>query len=266
MPKVTVVGRDLWHMRDAPVARDTACMLKMILVAHVAGGSTALLSMFVPMLTKKGGRTHRRAGWVFVAGMTVVSITALVLSAARFLFDSRPEAQAGGVFLFYVAILTGAGVSAGMRALRTKRRAGSHTHPWDIGLAALLTASGVAMAAYGIVMRMPLFMAFSLLGIVNGAGQLRYWLRPPQSPMHWWYEHMSGMLGSCIAAVTAFLVINAGNLGLPRTSLIVWLTPGLIGGPAVAIWRRYYRRRFESGGGRLKAAPTLSASRHAWTA
>ena len=52
-------------------------MLTSILYLHIAGGSAALLSMFIPLVTKKGGLTHRRAGWVFVSGMTIVSITAL---------------------------------------------------------------------------------------------------------------------------------------------------------------------------------------------
>src|SRR5206468_3385938 len=47
-----------------------------------------------------------------------------------------------------------------------------------------------------------------------------------------------------IAAVTAFLVVNAGNLGLPSSSLVVWLGPSLMGVPAIAIWTGYYRRRF----------------------
>jgi len=72
-------------------------MLKMILYLHIAGGSTALLSMFIPLATRKGGRSHRRSGWVFVGGMAVVSITALGLSAARYFFDPRPEARAFAV-------------------------------------------------------------------------------------------------------------------------------------------------------------------------
>ena len=60
--------RDLRHMRDGLQARDTAHMHKILLMAHVAAGSAALLSMFVPMFTKKGGRAHRRGGWVFVEG------------------------------------------------------------------------------------------------------------------------------------------------------------------------------------------------------
>ena len=221
-------------------------MLKMILYLHIAGGSAALLSMFIPMVAPKGGITHRRAGWVFVSGMTVVSITALALSASRYFLDPRPEAKAFALFLFYVAILTGNAVSVGLRALRTKKRTGPHTHPWDVGLASVLTVTSVTMATYGVTTSKPLFAAFSVIGLVTGTQSLYYWLRKPTDRMHWWFRHMSAMLGACIAATTAFLVVNAPAAGFPRTSMIVWLAPTLVGTPATAIWTAYYKRRFSS--------------------
>jgi len=75
-------------------------MLKMILYLHIAGGSAALFSMFIPMVAPKGGVTHRRAGWVFVSGMTLVSITALPLSAARYFLDPRPKPRRSHCFSF----------------------------------------------------------------------------------------------------------------------------------------------------------------------
>jgi uncharacterized membrane protein len=219
-------------------------MLKMILYVHIAGGSAALLSMFIPMLTRKGGLAHRRSGWVFVGGMTIVSVTALALSASRYFFDPRPEAKSFSLFLFYIAILTGTGVSSGIRALRTKDRTVARTYAWDIGIAALLTLTAVAMAVYGIVAGKVLFAAFSVIGLVNGIQGLIYWLRPPTHRMHWWFQHMSSMFGSCIAATTAFLVVNAPQAGLPRTSMIVWFAPALIGSPVIAIWTAYYKRKF----------------------
>ena len=219
-------------------------MLRTLLIVHIAAGSTALLSMFIPMVATKGGLTHRRAGWVFVGGMTIVSITALILSGARFLTDPTPQGRGAGLFLFYVAILTGAGVSAGIRVLAAKKRTAAHRHWWDLGLAALLFASGLAIAAFGLVVSQPLLVAFSAIGLINGGSQLAYWLRPPRHAMHWWFEHMGNMLGSCIAATTAFLVNNAGRLGFEQTSLVVWLAPAIIGTPAIVIWTAYYRRRF----------------------
>lgn len=221
-------------------------MLKMILYFHIAGGSAALLSMLVPLMTRKGGRAHRRSGWVFVAGMTVVSITALALSAARYMLDPRPEAKAFALFLFYIAILTGEGVSSGVRALRTKDRSVRRTYAWDIGLATVLTLTAVAMAGYGIASGHALFAWFSIIGLVNGVQGLVYWLRPQTDRMHWWFRHMSSMLGSCIAATTAFLVVNAPFAGFSRTSLIVWITPGVVGGIVTAVWTRYYKRKFNA--------------------
>jgi hypothetical protein len=219
-------------------------MLKLILVLHVIGGSAALLAMGIPLVSRKGGRLHRRAGWVFVAGMAVVSLTALLLSGHRFLFDTNPSARRVGLFLFYVGVLTAATVSAGVRAPGAKHRTGPHLHVWDVGIAALLTLGAAGMAAYGIISGVPLFFYYAITGAIVGGGQLRYWLRPPNGGMHWWFEHMRSMLGASIAAVTAFLVINAGNIGLPRQSLIVWLAPTVVGVPLMIVWVRHYRRKF----------------------
>jgi uncharacterized protein (TIGR03435 family) len=219
-------------------------MMKMLLSVHIAGGTAALLSMLLPLVSPKGGRLHRRAGWVFVAGMTTVSITALVLAAHQFVRGASEGARAGGAFLLYIAILTGAGVSAGVRVLRAKHRTTRHHGNWDLSVATLLTAGAILLAAYGLAISQALLISFSIIGLINGGGQLAYWLRPPSAPMHWWYEHMNQMLGACIAATTAFLVNNAGRIGLPNTSLLVWLGPATVGVPAGMIWTRYYRRRF----------------------
>jgi hypothetical protein len=219
-------------------------MTKLLLAIHVAGGATALLSMFIPLVSPKGGLTHRRAGWVFVTGMTVVAVTAFLLSGTRFLTDPSQAGRVGAAFLFYIALLTGAGVSAGIRVLRAKRRTTRHRQPWDISMATLLTAGGILLAAYGLAIGQALLIAFAIIGLINGGGQLAYWLRPPAEPMHWWYEHMNQMLGACVAASTAFVVNNAARLALPNTSLLVWLGPAAVGVPAGIIWTRYYRRKF----------------------
>jgi hypothetical protein len=39
-------------------------------------------------------------------------------------------------------------------------------------------------------------------------------------------------------------VVNANNLGLATFSLGVWLAPSVIGVPTIAIWTRYYKRKF----------------------
>jgi uncharacterized membrane protein HdeD (DUF308 family) len=147
----------------------------------------------------------------------------------------------------------------GVRVLRTKNRTEAHTHPWDIGLASLLTLTAVAMAVYGIATSRVLFAAFSVIGLVSGIQGLYYWLRKPTHRMHWWFRHMSSMLGGCIAATTAFLVVNAPQAGLTRTALVVWFTPSVVGSVAIALWTRYYKRRF-SGSGRVTTDTSPAAA------
>jgi uncharacterized membrane protein len=219
-------------------------MLTSVLYLHIAGGTAALVSMLIPLVSKKGGLTHRRAGWIFVTGMTIVAITALLLAGTRWLTDPSRQGREAGAFLFFVAILTATSVSGGVRALRTKTRTATHRNAWDIGWPALLATSSVAAGFYGFSAGHHLFTAFSFIGIFVGGGQLAYWLAPPSHPMHWWFEHMASMLASCIAATTAFLVVNAGRLGVETFSLFVWLAPTIIGVPTIAIWTRYYRRKF----------------------
>ena len=102
-----------------------------------------------------------------------------------------------------------------------------------------------------------LLMGFAPVGIIVGCLNLGYWLRPSQEKMHWWFEHMAGMIGTCIATITAFLVVNASMLGFQSPSFIlaVFLTPTLVGVPGMLIWERYYRAKF-----RRKEAATAEAA------
>lgn len=217
-------------------------MIKPLLYLHIAAGSIVLASMFVPAVTRKGGTLHRRAGWVFVVSMAVVSISAVVLSMVRVLYD--PDNTTGALFLGYLGILTGSQTSIGVRVMRTKARTSASRHWWDLGLAAALLAGGIGLFGYGVVEKQPLLIAFSIVGAFTGVGNLWYWLTKP-SPMQWWFEHMNAMLGGCIGGTTAFLVQLAARIA--DDTILVWLAPTIIGVPAVAIWNAYYRRLFGTG-------------------
>jgi len=118
-------------------------MMKTLLAIHVAGGTIALVSMLPPLVARKGGRLHRLAGWVFVLGMVVVSVTAMLMSGVRFVTDPTPGGRQFSMLLFYIAILTGAGMWAGLRVLGAKQRT-SRGPAIDIAWAAVLTSSGAS--------------------------------------------------------------------------------------------------------------------------
>jgi len=211
---------------------------------HIAAGTLALGSLWVPLLSRKGGTTHRQAGRVFVIAMAVLTLAAIGASLWRLTYDSDPGHRTWAAYLLFVAVLSGAQVSAGVRALRAKARTGPQMHAWDVGIALLLLASGLAVFVWGLRAHVPLFIGFAPVGIVFGAMQLAYWLRPPRNRMHWFYEHMFMMIGAGIGTVSAFSITNARHLGLRPDSLILWNGPGVVGLSAWAVWRVYYGRKF----------------------
>jgi uncharacterized membrane protein len=213
---------------------------------HIAAGMTALAAMWIPLVTRKGGRAHRRAGWVYVGAMAVVASTAVVVSGWRLLYDDDPARRNFSYFLLYIAVLAASATSHGVRALRTKGRTTPHRSAWDLGISALLVLAGAGSAVLGIAAGQVLYIAFAPIGLLVGGGQLYYWLRPPRNRMHWWLEHMSSMLTACITTITAVAVVNAPRLGLTQVSLWVWIGLPAMLGVGTSLWTQYYRRRFAS--------------------
>ena len=216
---------------------------KIALWVHVAAGAVALSVFWLPLVAKKGGALHRRVGWVYVVAAAVIALTGFS-NCAHLLTDANPANDRAGLFLAYVGVIAWASAQLGVRALRTKRRTDASRDAIDLVPPALLVAGGLALAALGLRQGMALYVIFAALGVTLGTAQLRFWLRPPVTRSAWFIAHMSGMGTSCITTVTAFLVVNAHRFGLGTFDLVVWIAPGLLGGIGLAVWQRYYERRF----------------------
>lgn len=218
-------------------------MSNTVLTVHIVGGMTGLATMVVPLVTKKGGPWHRRAGWGFVAGMRVSAASGLVL-AVRFLVEGR---LADGVFFGVLSLVLAEALWSGLAALRRKRRPEASRGVIDRGLPAVLFVASVAAALFGVLRGEFLIALFSGIGVANGAGSFRFAVRPLPSRMAWWYQHMSSMMTACITAVTAVLVVNAGRIFGPIPDAVVWVPwvlPSLIIVPPFVVWIRYYRAKF----------------------
>lgn len=67
---------------------------------------------------------------------------------------------------------------------------------------------------------------------------------PPVEKMFWWYIHLQGMIGSYIAARTAFSLVTLGPL--LHGAWWLWLVPISVGLPAILVTTAYYRQKFRS--------------------
>jgi uncharacterized membrane protein len=204
---------------------------------HILAGFTAFFIAPIPLLTAKGGKTHRRWGKIYFWAMAVVATTAMVLALWRPI-----------LFLAFVSVFSFYFAFRGYRVL--SRKSPQHgespgTMDWVAAVVALL--GSMSLIVLGIERPGPVWVRLSIVAIVFGvigvgfaASDIWEFLHPPTDKNFWWYAHLGGMIGSYIAAVSAFSVVNFHFL----PTVLRWLWPSAIGVPAIIIWTVYYKRKF----------------------
>jgi len=160
---------------------------------------------------------------------------------------------AAGTLALFVAPIPISSYSAvyGYRALSRKRPLDTEgARPLDWAAAGVMLAASTAMAVLGTVRPSPAWERVGIVPVVFGVfgmvlAGLDFWRFgwPPADRHAWWFAHMRGMLGSYIATVTAFSVVNFTFL----PTAVRWLWPIVVGTPLIAAWITYYRLRFRRG-------------------
>ncbi|RYD74005.1 MAG: DUF2306 domain-containing protein, partial [Verrucomicrobiaceae bacterium] len=163
---------------------------------HIAAGTMALLAGPIAMVARKGGQNHRRGGRLFFWAMMWIAISAVALSLMR----SGTFLLLVGVFSFYLTF-------TGYRIIYRKtpaQRAGAID--WIAAILALAGSLGLVVwaqtqAARGIAL---VSLTFAGIGAIFAITDMARFIRPPSDPNAWWFVHMTRMLASYIATVTAF--------------------------------------------------------------
>lgn len=84
---------------------------------HIFIVCTGLLLFWFPLFSRKGGSFHRKSGLAYAAFMAVAAISGLVLASSHL---AVPEKRAGGIFLFYAALLLISFGRHGLAVLKAK--------------------------------------------------------------------------------------------------------------------------------------------------
>ncbi|MGC2639801.1 MAG: hypothetical protein WA294_21640 [Acidobacteriaceae bacterium] len=213
--------------------------MRAFLGVHIAAGSSAFVLAPLALLTAKGGKAHRRWGKIYFWSMAVVATTALVMSAYRPILFLALVA----IFSFYAAF--GAYRVLGQKAAVTGAKV---VRPLDWIAALLCFTASAALALLGafrphLVNNLGIpAIVFGLIGMrIAGRAMWRF-THPPDDKMFWWYAHLQGMIGSYIAAWTAFCVVTIGPL--LHGAWWIWIAPAAIGLPAIIATTAYYQRKF----------------------
>jgi uncharacterized membrane protein len=225
--------------------------LRIFLALHIACGVVGFVCAPVALATAKGGRAHRRFGKIYFWAMAGVAVTALTLSLALPIY-----------FLAMVAVFSFYSAFAAYRVLSLKGMyKGQRPKAVDWAAAIITTVSSFTLFLLGFLqpqlMHVGLIriggytvsivsIAFGILGMRMGIGSLQGFLRPPTEKMFWWFGHLQGMIGSYIAAMTAFSAVNLSRWF--GAAWWVWLWPTIVGVPSIALWSSYYRKKFSPKG------------------
>lgn len=233
-----------------------------VVLAHIATGSVGLVAFWVPVVAKKGGRSHRTWGKVFTLSMLVTGSIAVVI-ASMTIHDpvgthpglDFPVPLISGVFgwmMLYLAILTVNLAWYGWECIQNRRRP-ERDRRWLNLLSQLVLLIAAANCLWqGWLLRdyfladgrvePLLMMGISMVGFATVGTNLWFMLRRDPGPQAWLREHLKGLVGAGISVYTAFLAFGAVRF-IPELALNpgLWAVP-LVTGLAIILyhWRKIW--------------------------
>jgi len=142
----------------------------LLLVTHIGGGATGIVSGGVAMVARKGGRLHRRAGKVFFGGM--LAMTGVGATVAPFLPEAQWTNTLAAVFTLYLVL-------TGWQAARRRDGEVGQLERWMVFMPVGVLAAIAAASLMGVGKGDPTFgaiygfAAFALVGIAGDLNLLR---------------------------------------------------------------------------------------------
>ena len=218
-------------------------MYSSLVLFHVSLGTLALATFWVAGLSKKGSPRHKVAGKLYLLAMAGLLAVALPMSL-KILATGRPVI---GSFLLYLLVITTTSVWTSWRSIKDKRDWVRFTGPVFKTLMWLNLASGLAIAAIGLLLAQQMqliIVAFSGIGIFSFVQMRRFSRLAPDEPRWWLRQHLGAMLGNGVATHIAFLSIGLPKLlpmlAGPVLQNLAWLGPLAISFVAGAWLTRKY--------------------------
>lgn len=219
---------------------------QLLIFLHVFAGGTTLTTGLLAIILKKGGPIHRQIGKVYFWSMFTIFATAmLMLVLVRF-----------NLFLLVVAIFSFYMSFSGYRVLRRKKLGEQTWIDWSGAIISLIAGIGIfiygGLGLFGFIniyasALVYLCLFFGFFTAQTAWGDIKIFKKKNLEDKMWWlYHHIQAMVGSFIAAVTAFLVQNGqGLIPFPDFQWLIWVLPAMMGVPIITLWIRKYRRKYQ---------------------
>lgn len=190
------------------------------------------------MASRKGNTKHRKYGRVFSYAMLTASFTAFSMAWVNDQFFLLLTA----VFSFY---LTGTGHRALLRSINTEN---ATVELYDYALTGSMIFAAFYFIIHGLkeVLTGQIFgiiaLIFGLIGLLFALKDVQFMRAKKISEKLWLTEHIRRMSAAFLAAITAFIVVNAHRLPFEAPSYLYWLLPSLLFVPVIFRLRRKYTK------------------------
>ena len=194
--------------------------IKILLFFHIAAGTISLISGLIAIVLRNRVKLHRPVGKIYFWAMTVVFVTAVVVSTAH-----------ENIFLFCVAFFTYYACLTAYRSLRLKKlHLDQQPLILDWAIEVFFGLMNVAFVLFAFFLLTGENKSFGTISLVFGIFGLRgnyFTIQRLRKKLvyrnYWLLAHIGGMMGSYIGAITAFVVNNSARIPLP--SVLLWLGP-----------------------------------------
>ena len=200
-------------------------MMQILLPIHILGGTIALLSAIMAILSEKGKKIHVLSGRTFFWSMLTIFLTAIPMSIIT-----------SNIFLFLIAFFSFYFAFSGIRFARNRKGIATTSDWIAVGLMIL---SGVGMWTLAAVLFMnnnsmyiPL-LVFGFGAIVLGYGDFKSHKNKTAIGKERIGKHLQNMIGGTIAVITAVLVVNVKI----EPVWIWWVLPTVLIFPVIIWWR-----------------------------
>ncbi|AWL09622.1 hypothetical protein G9H64_12215 [Aquirufa nivalisilvae] len=208
-----------------------------LLCLHIAGGGLGLLVGTLILFLRKGDRNHRKLGLLFYWGMCLAGATSLVMAVLH-----------PNYFLFIVGIFTLYMNLSAKRYLRFKKNE-QEAQVIDYVISAFMLVFGVVFIAFGIYLLVQaknfgiVFLVFGSIGLRFVRQDYLFKKSGYSIKLAWLSQHIQRMMGTYIASLTAFLVVNSSIFPQFIPSFVFWLLPGIIVGPLIGRFVKKYTQK-----------------------
>ncbi|MEO0575101.1 MAG: hypothetical protein AAF004_06525 [Pseudomonadota bacterium] len=210
-----------------------------LVIAHIVSGTIGLLTLWVPIVGRKGSALHKQWGKVFAYALLVTGAVAIGISICTLAapLETHPQfddaATVRGLFgwmMLYLAVMTINLAWYGLQCIRNRNAHERHRNVLTVFLQLVTFVAASNCFLQGWSLGQPLMMGIAVVGLAASVLNTKFIFERAPLPQEWLVQHTRGLVGAGISVYTAFLAFGAVNL-LPAYALnpALWATPTIIG-------------------------------------